>query len=174
VPHDAPAPLAPRRFVLAAGPIGVAGATGQLLLAWRRLMETMAEDDVPELVLAGPVGTLADDALAQVRNSAGLGGKVVVVPFPSAELLAGLVRDCLFCIAPDATGWGRATWEAMGIGRPCLSASGLEGAVEFDPQNAAALAELVRAWLVELPLGATAAPRGWDELARDVAGAVLP
>lgn len=166
--------LAPRRFVLAAGPIGVAGATANLILAWRRLMETMPADSVPELVLAGALGPGAHDALAQLRNSAGLGGKILPVLFPSRALLSALLRDCLFCIAPDVTcGWSRAAAEAGLAGRPCLAAAGTNKGLAFDPENAAALADLVRAWLEAPPRPAAAPESSWGELARVVARAVM-
>ena len=172
---SAPAmPLPPCHFVLAAGPIGVAGATSRLLLAWRRLMETKGNADVPLLVLAGPVGPLADDALAQLRNSSGLGGKVLAVPFPSASLLSALLRDCLFCIAPDVTaGWNRVETEARAIGKACVSASGRDGGLGFDAENPAALVDLVGAWLAAPPVAEAVVVRDWDEVARDVAQAVF-
>lgn len=161
-----------QRFVLVAGPIGVAGATRHLLLAWRRLIETMAADEAPNLVLAGSVGPLAGDVLAQLHNSFGLGGKVRLAPFPSAALHAALLRDCLFCIAPDLTGGGLVTLEAQAMGVACLSASGLDGSVAIDPENAAALAGGVRVWLGAPPVVPAAPHRGWDAVADDVMRAI--
>ena len=158
-----------QNFVVAAGPVGVAGATRHLLLAWRRLMETMSANEVPDLVLTGSVGPMADDVLAQLHLSAGLGGKVLLAPFPSAALHAALLRDCLFCIAPDITGGGFVTLEARAMGVACLSASGLDGSLKIDPENAAAVAEAVRAWLTAPPaVASVVAARSWDDVAGDV------
>ncbi len=161
---DAAPPLPSRRFVLAAGPIGAAGQTRHLLLAWRRLMD--AVPDRPDLVIAGDVGLLADDGLAQIRNSEGLGGKVVLVPFPSASLRAALLRECVFCIAMEAAGgWGRVALDAAAAGKPCLSA-------RETPENAAQLSLEIARWLACSPPPGARSSRTWGDVAGDVLAVV--
>jgi HAMP domain-containing protein len=161
------------RYILAAAPIGVAGATRQLLLAWRRLERMMPSETMPKLVLAGEIGALAGDVMMQLLNSFGLGGQVIVVTSPTVALRSALLRDCLFCIAPaPGGGWGRADFDAAFFGKVCLSETAVEGALAIDTLNAAVLASRMR----DLLAGAEAAPgrsmRGWDDVARDVAAAV--
>ncbi len=162
-----PSPAAPmphRRFVLAAGPIGAAGQTRHLLLAWRRLMETVS--GLPDLVIAGAAGALADDVLAQIRNSDGLGGKIVLVQSPSPAFEAALLRDCVFCIAMAAPGgWGRIALNAAVAGKACLSATP-------HPENAARLAADIAAYLASPPPPAVPVMRDWDDVARDVLRAI--
>jgi hypothetical protein len=156
----------PRRFVLAGGEIGEAGQTRQLLLTWRRLQELLPADAVPDLVLAGPVEALSADVLEQLRNSRLLGGRARLVMHPGAELVAGLNRDCLFAIAPSpSSGWGRATWNALAAGAPCLSVFAAYGAVPFDAGNAAAVTARVRAWLADPPARPSLPRRDWDTVA---------
>lgn len=153
-----PAPLRP--FVLAAGQIGAVGQTRHLLLAWRRLMDTT--ENLPDLVIAGDVGPLADDVLAQLRHSEGLGGKVILVSSPSVEFTSRLMRDCLFCVAMEAPGgWGRIVLDAAASGKPCLAAG-------LHPENAAKLAMDIGAFLAHQPLAADPILRGWDDVAREV------
>jgi hypothetical protein len=149
-----------RPFVLAAGPIGAAGQTRHLLLAWRRLMDMTA--DLPDLVIAGEIGPLADDVLAQLRHSDGLGGKVILVRSPSVEFTSMLMRDCLFCIAMEAPGgWGRTALDAADGGKPCLEAG-------LHAENAARLASDISQFLVHPPTVSEHVPRSWDDVARDV------
>jgi hypothetical protein len=162
------------RFVLAVAPIGVAGATRQLLLAWRRLEQMVALESMPKLVLAGEIGALADDVMMQLSNSLGMGGQVIVVPSPTAALRSALMRDCLFCVAPaPGGGWGRADLDAAFFGKVCLSETAAEGAMAIDTLNAALLAGRMRDVLAGPDAAAGLPMRGWDDVARDVAAAVL-
>ncbi len=157
--------------VLAAAPMGEAGSTRHLLLAWRRLLDEMPQGTVPRLVLAGAVGALSGDVLTQLRNSDRLEGCVEAVFYPSPDRMRALLDGCRFCIAAEAhDAWGRATLDSLAAGVPCLSAFPANGAVAVDPTNAAHLADQVRAWLADTPPRPVAQARGWDDVARDVLG----
>jgi hypothetical protein len=158
-------------FVLAAGPVGVAGCTPQLLLAWRRLMEHSTGGDMPRLVLAGEIGGLSADVLSQLRYSDGLGGHISFVASPGPAAISDLLRDCLFCIATDAgSGWGRAVLDSGAAGVPCLSAIEMPDVSWVDAGNAAIVAREVQHWIDAPPPRAVASVRSWDEMAADLLG----
>jgi hypothetical protein len=162
------------RFILATAPIGVAGSTRQLLLAWRRLEQQVPRERLPKLVLAGEPGPLAEDVMLQISNSLGMGGQVIVVPSPTPTLRSALMRECLFCVAPaPGGGWGRADLDAAAVGKACLSEIAVEEGWVTDTLNAAALAGRIRDQLEGGEVVAVPAVRGWDDVARDVAAAVL-
>lgn len=159
----------PRPFIFASGEISEAGQTRQLLLVWRRLMETMPQGMLPELVIAGPVGPQSQDVLSQLHNSRLLDGRARVILFPTPRQVAMFARDCVFAIAMAApTGWGRGTLNAQVAGASCLSAYQSYGSVPFDPTNAASVAARVRAWLVDPPVKPPVMTRHWDGVARDL------
>ena len=159
----------PRPFIFASGEIGEAGQTRQLLPVWRRLLETMPEGSVPDLVIAGPIGPQAADVLEQLWNCSFLEGRARVILYPSPAQIAGFARDCVFAVSMSpATGWGRGTLNAQCMGAPCLSAFLSYGAVPFDPENAAAVAARIRAWLVDPPVKPPLMTRSWDDAARDL------
>lgn len=164
-----PGPAHPRPFIFASGEISEAGQTRQLLLVWRRLMETLPEGLLPDLVIAGPVGPQSQDVLTQLHNSRLLDGRARVILFPTPGQVAMFARDCVFAIAMAApTGWGRGTLNAQVAGASCLSAYQTYGSVPFDPTNAASVAARVRAWLVDPPVKPPVMARHWDAVVRDL------
>ncbi len=164
-----PNPSHPRPFIFASGEIGEAGQTRQLLPVWRRLLETMPEGAVPDLIIAGPIGPQAADVLEQLWNCRFIEGRARVILFPSPAQIAGFARDCVFAISMSpGTGWGRGTLNAQCMGAPCLSAFHSYGAVPFDPENPAAVAARIRAWLVDPPVKPPLFNRTWDDAARDL------
>ena len=167
VPDGAPAH--PRPFIFASGEIGEAGQTRQLLPVWRRLLETMPEGSVPDLIIAGPLGPQSNDVLEQLANSQFIDGRARVILYPSPAQIAAFARDCVFAISMSpATGWGRGTLNAQCMGASCLSAFLSHGAVPFDPENAAAVAARIRAWLVDPAVKPPLFARSWDDAARDL------
>jgi hypothetical protein len=163
------APAHPGPFIFASGEIGESGQTRQLLPVWRRLSETMADGSLPDLVIAGPVGPQANDVLDMLVASRFLDGRARVILYPSAAQIAAFARDCVFAVSMSpATGWGRGTLNAQCMGAPCLSAFLSHGAVPFDPENAAAVAARIRAWLVDPPVKPPLFARTWDDVARDL------
>lgn len=163
------APAHPRPFIFASGEIGEAGQTRQLLPVWRRLLETMPEGSVPDLIIAGPLGPQSGDVLDQLANSHFIEGRARVILYPSPAQIATFARDCVFAISMSpATGWGRGTLNAQCMGASCLSAFLSHGAVPFDPENAAAVAARIRAWLVDPAVKPPLFARSWDDAARDL------
>jgi hypothetical protein len=147
-------------FILADGEIGVPGKTPELLLAWRRLHDDRG--GLPALVLAGHLGALAADVMAQLRNSLNFGGSVVCLPNPSEVERAGLRQTCAFSMALEPhSAWGRATRDSLAAGVPCLSAMAVPGATLVDPDNVTALADRMRAWIAAPPARPAAASRDW-------------
>jgi hypothetical protein len=105
--------------ILALGEISEAGQTRHLLLAWRNLLDTT--ENLPKLVLAGPIGALADDVLAQLRNSRMFDGTVRLIAHPTPAEIHSLLATCRRAIAPSTAGWGRARWDALAAGRSCVT-----------------------------------------------------
>ena len=96
-----------------------------LVRAWRRLLDEMPAAEVPALVFAGRVGYMVADLMQELRNSAFLGGKVVLVDHPDDAELAALYRGCLFTVFPSLyEGWGLPVTESLAFGKPCLVARG--------------------------------------------------
>ena len=124
---------------------------------------------MPDLVIAVPVGPQANDVLDMLVASRFLDGRARVILYPSPAQIAAFARDCLFAVSMSpATGWGRGTLNAQCTGAPCLSAFLSHGAVPFDPENAAAVAARIRAWLVDPPVKPPLFARNWDDAARDL------
>ncbi|WP_297369990.1 glycosyltransferase family 1 protein [Acidocella sp.] len=123
------------------------------LRLWRLLLSQGGA--VPKLVLAGRRGWLADDVLAQIAASEGLGGRVEVIEQPSDAELRALYQACLFSLFPSFyEGWGLPVSEALAHGVPVLasSASAIPEAggafcAYFDPDHLAEAARLARLWL---------------------------
>jgi len=167
VPNEAAAH--PNPFIFASGEIGEAGQTRQLLPVWRRLLETMPEGSVPDLIVAGPLGPQSHDVLDLFCNSQFIDGRARVILYPSPAQIATFARDCVFAVSMSpATGWGRGTLNAQCMGASCLSAFLSHGAVPFDPENAAAVAARIRAWLVDPAVKPPLFARSWDDAARDL------
>jgi hypothetical protein len=165
LPSQRPVPEA--GFILADGVIGVPGKTAELLLAWRQLLDEHVA--LPHLVLAGSVGDLAADVLAQLRNSDGFGGSVILWPNPTEGDRSALRDASAFTLALEPhSAWGRATLDSLAAGRPCLSAFATKGARSIDPDDVTDLAAAVRDWLRHAPAKPSASPRSWDDVSRDV------
>ncbi|HET9146417.1 MAG TPA: glycosyltransferase, partial [Acetobacteraceae bacterium] len=112
--RDLPAPLHPRPFVLFVSTIEPRKNHGAMLRLWRRLLQIMSEEEVPDLVFAGRVGWLARDVIGQAENADWLGGKLRLVEAPSDAELASLYRDCLFTLYPSFyEGWGLPVTESL-------------------------------------------------------------
>lgn len=161
--------------VIAAGEISEAGHTRHLLLAWRKLLDEMPPGTLPPLVLAGPIGPLSDDVMAQLRNSRQFDGAVRVMANPTPGEFSGLLAASRFVMAPEAGGWGRATWDGLAAGRACLSSFAAPGATEITPSNISALASSIRRWIeTQPPPPEPMAPRGWSDVAADLLKVLAP
>jgi len=94
-----------------------------LFRAWRRLIDTMPQGQVPLLVFAGSMGWLVDDLMQQLRNSAFLDGRIRVIEAPSDAMLEVLYRGAMFTVYPSHyEGWGLPVVESLAFGTPCLAA----------------------------------------------------
>jgi hypothetical protein len=165
--------LPPPGFVLADGEIGLPGQTHLLLLAWRRLLENWRGDQQPHLVLAGRIGPLAGDVLAQLRNSDDFAGSVTLFGDPTEAERAGLRNACRFTLALEPLAqWGRATLDGLAAGRPCLSAFAAPEAAWLEPGNATALSDRMAGWLADPPPAPTPSSRSWDDVAGDLIAAL--
>ncbi len=166
-------PLPAPGFVLADGAIGLPGKTAELLLAWRSLLDDGGA--LPLLVLAGPVGDLAVDVLAQLRNSDHFGSSVILWPNPTEGDRAALRAACAFTLALEPqSAWGRATLDSLAAGVPCLSAFSAAGAQPIDPDNATGLARTLRSWIETPPARPAAPTRSWHDVAADVLAWLAP
>ena len=126
-----------------------------LLRVWRRLIERGAAP--PLLVFAGRIGWLADDLMAQLRNSDSLDGHVRVIEDASDGELASLYDGCLFTVFPSLfEGWGLPVTESLAFARPCLTSSttslpeaGGGLARTFDPEDVTAATAAIGSVLVD-------------------------
>ena len=162
-------------YVIAAGEISEAGHTRHLLLAWRKLLDEMPSGTVPPLVLAGPIGPLSDDVIAQLRNSRQFDGAMKVAANPAPAEFSNLLAASRFVIAPEVGGWGRATWDGLAAGRACLSSFAAPGATGITPSAISGLANTIRGWIEAPPSPpAPMAPRGWSDVAADLLKVLAP
>jgi glycosyltransferase involved in cell wall biosynthesis len=126
-----------------------------LVRTWRRLLDALPPEQVPQLVFAGRVGFLATDLLAEMRNSGFLGGKLLLIEHPDDAELAALYRGCLFTVFPSLyEGWGLPVTESLAFGKPCLAAeatavpeAGGRLARYFDPESVPDAVRALRAVL---------------------------
>lgn len=140
--EDAP-PLHPRPYVLFVSTIEPRKNHAGMLRLWREMIAGEPPELVPDLVLAGRVGWLADDVIAQAENASWFGGKLRLIESPSDEDLACLYRDCLFTIYPSFyEGWGLPVTESLGFGKPVAASNrasipeaGGRFCVYFDPDD---------------------------------------
>ena len=123
-----------------------------LVRVWRRLLDTMAADEVPTLVFAGRIGWMVGDLMQQLQNTQFLSGKIVMIDHPGDAELAALYRGCLFTVFPSFyEGWGLPVSESLGFGKPCivsnataLPEAGGGLARYFDPDDILGATALIR------------------------------
>lgn len=178
-------PIGPRRverpYVLMVGTIEARKNHATMMRVWRRMLQTMAEEAVPDLVFAGKIGWLTSDLMQQLRNANWLGGRIRFIDSPSESDLANLYRHCLFSVFPSLyEGWGLPVTELLSFGRTVAAArcsaipeAGGEFCAYFDPDNLNDAYEVIRA-LVEHPervaalearIAAAFRPATWDDTA---------
>jgi glycosyltransferase involved in cell wall biosynthesis len=179
------APLLERPYVLIVGTIEARKNHLAMVRVWRRLLRSMPEADVPDLVFAGKVGWLAGDLCQQLENANWFGGKIRLLKLPSDTDLSNLYQHCLFSVfASLYEGFGLPVMESLCFGKTVAASSassipevGGEFCVYFDPDdindayrvihglinNPARIAEL------EARIAARFRPPSWE----DTAAAVL-
>ncbi len=155
-----------------------------LFRVWRRLLDAMPPDQVPQLVLAGRVGWMVGDLMDQMRNTDFLDGRIRLIEHASDGDLAALYQGALFTVFPSHyEGWGLPVSESLAFGKPCLVSTstslpeaGGSLARYFDPDDAPGLAAMIQALLAD-PAGLAAwtaqvqaefRPVPWDTSARAV------
>ena len=120
--------------------------------AWRRMVEEMPPEAVPQLVFAGRIGWLVDDLMQQIENCGHLGGKIVVVPDPTDAELVALYRGCRFTLFPSLyEGWGLPVTESLSFGKLCIASdrtslpeAGGRFCLYIDPENITGATETIR------------------------------
>ncbi|WP_159351518.1 glycosyltransferase family 4 protein [Roseomonas harenae] len=120
--------------------------------AWRRMMEEMPPEAVPQLVFAGRTGWLVQDLMQQLKNCAYLDGKVVVVPDPTDAELVALYRGCRFTLFPSLyEGWGLPVTESLSFGKLCVASdrtsvpeAGGNFCLYIDPEDITGATEVIR------------------------------
>ncbi|TPG49238.1 glycosyltransferase family 1 protein [Roseomonas nepalensis] len=120
--------------------------------AWRRLVEEMPPEAVPQLVFAGKVGWLVQDLMQQIENCGHLGGKIVIVPGPTDAELVALYQGCRFTLFPSLyEGWGLPVTESLSFGKLCIASdrtslpeAGGTFCLYIDPENITGATETIR------------------------------
>jgi glycosyltransferase involved in cell wall biosynthesis len=110
---------------------------------WRRMLNRLPREQVPNLVFAGKIGWLTQDLMAQIENSSYLEGKLKIVESPSDRDLASLYQHCLFTVFPSFyEGWGLPVTESLTFGktvaasnRASVPEAGGDFCVYFDPED---------------------------------------
>ncbi|HEX7391078.1 MAG TPA: glycosyltransferase family 1 protein [Acidiphilium sp.] len=141
---DATAPrLHPRPYVLFVSTLEPRKNHAGMLRVWRRLLASLPEAQVPDLVFAGRVGWMAHDVIAQAENADWFGGRIRLIEGPGDAQLATLYRDCLFTVYPSFyEGWGLPVTESLSFGKPVAASSraaipeaGGDFCAYFDPDD---------------------------------------
>lgn len=188
--QELPAPLHVGKFVLFVSTIEPRKNHAAMLRLWRRLLQSLPEELVPDLVFAGRIGWLARDVIGQAENADWLGGKLRLIEAPSDAELASLYRDCAFTVYPSFyEGWGLPVTESLCFGKPVAASNkgsipeaGGEFCVYFDPDDLNDAERVVRG-LIEHPeqvqslearIAARFHPPGWDVTAQAALSALAP
>ncbi len=123
-PARLPDNLVPGEFALFVATIEPRKNHHLVFMAWRRLLETLPRDRVPQLVFAGRVGWMVNDLMQQIRSSDHLGGKLTIVEKPDDQVLAALYRNARFTLFPSFyEGWGLPVSESLAFGKVCLASN---------------------------------------------------
>jgi glycosyltransferase involved in cell wall biosynthesis len=174
-------PLLERPYVLMVGTIEVRKNHAAMLRVWRRMLQTMPEAEVPDLVFAGKIGWLTTDLIQQLNNANWLGGKIRFINSPPEAELTSLYRNCLFSVFPSLyEGWGLPVTESLSFGKTVVASrcsaipeAGGEFCVYFDPDSINDAYGVIRG-LIENPdrvaalearIAATFRPPSWDDTA---------
>jgi glycosyltransferase involved in cell wall biosynthesis len=114
----------PPRYVLYVSTIEIRKNHRLLVDVWRRLLKQFGADFVPNLILAGKVGWLIDDLLADLEASNYLDGKIMLVSDLSDAELRECYRSCLFTVFPSlCEGWGLPIAESLAQGKFCVASN---------------------------------------------------
>lgn len=153
-------------------------------LAWRRLLETLPQDQVPQLVFAGRLGWMVSDLMYMIRDQNYHGGKLTIIEKPDDGLLAARYRGARFTLFPSFhEGWGLPVSESLAFGKVCLasdsssiSEAGGPFCLYHDPENVTAAFDVYRRAIedpnlipnMEQRIGEAYRPVPWSTSARDM------
>ncbi len=188
LPAELAAALQGRPYVLFVSTIEARKNHMLLFRVWRRLLDEMAPDQVPDLVFVGKVGWLVADLMSQIENSRSLDGRLHVVEGLDDPALRAVYEGCLFTAFPSFyEGWGLPVTESLAMGKPCLAANvtalpeaGGTLARYFDPFDLNDATAAIRAAIEDRP-GLAAwqeeirrefRPVGWERTARALLAAI--
>jgi glycosyltransferase involved in cell wall biosynthesis len=151
-------PVLERPYVLMVGTIEARKNHAAMMRVWRRMLQTMQEAAVPDLVFAGKTGWLTTDLMQQLDNAGWFGGKIRFIESPSEADLASLYRHCLFSVFPSLyEGWGLPVTESLSFGktvaasnRASIPEAGGAFCAYFDPDSITGAYETIRG-LIENP-----------------------
>jgi glycosyltransferase involved in cell wall biosynthesis len=170
-----------RPYVLMVSTIEARKNHAAMLRVWRRMLQTMPESAVPDLVFAGKIGWLTTDLIQQLNNADWLGGKIRFINSPTESNLSSLYRHCLFSVFPSLyEGWGLPVTESLSFGKTVVASrcsaipdAGGEFCAYFDPDSINDAYSVIRG-LIENPdrvatlearIAATFRPPTWDDTA---------
>jgi len=145
-------------YVLMVGTIEARKNHGAMMRVWRRLLETMPREQVPDLVFAGKIGWLTADLMQQLSNANWFGGKIRFIDSPSEPLLANLYKHCAFTVFPSFyEGWGLPVTESLCFGktvvasnRAAIPEAGGSLCAYFDPDDGREAYDIIRG-MIEHP-----------------------
>jgi glycosyltransferase involved in cell wall biosynthesis len=158
-----------RPYVLFVSTIEARKNHALLLQVWRRLIEEMPADRVPDLVFAGRVGWMVSDLMDQIGNSRNLDGRLHLLQGLDDAALRAAYEGCLFTVFPSLSeGWGLPVTESLALGKPCVASSATAipeagGALAryFDPTSLSAATRAIREAIED-----EAGLRTWQEQVR--------
>ena len=114
-----------------------------LVEVWRKLLDALGPEQVPQLVCAGRVGWRVEDLVRHLQGEGSLGGKILLLSDVTDAQLAQLYAGCQFTVFPSHyEGWGLPVTESLAFGKLCLASHG--GAIReaggslcmyFDPES---------------------------------------
>jgi glycosyltransferase involved in cell wall biosynthesis len=167
VRHADSPPLINEPYVLMVGTVEARKNHAAMLRVWRRLLSTMAADQVPVLVIAGKVGWLTNDLMEQFANADWLDDKIRFIDSPAEPTLVNLYEHCLFTVFPSFyEGWGLPVSESLAYGKPVAASktssipeAGGDFCAYFDPDNINDIAATIQSLIEDKTRLATLAQR---------------
>ncbi len=170
-----------RPYVLMVGTIEARKNHIAMMRVWRRMLQSMPEESVPDLVFAGKIGWLTTDLMQQLRNANWFGGKIRFINSPAEAELASLYQHCLFSVFPSLyEGWGLPVTELLCFGKTVAASrysaipeAGGAFCAYFDPDNVLDAYGVIRS-LIEHPeriaemearIAAAFRPATWEDTA---------
>ncbi len=147
----------PRPYVLCVGTIEPRKDQLGLLQAWQALLRRHGPALVPDLVLVGRRGWMAEPAIALLEAAPDLRDQVQWLPAVPEAALQALYRGCLFTVCNShQEGWGLPVTESLCFGKvpvvrhaTSLPEAGGEAAVYVDPDDPAALSSVLEAMILD-------------------------